>query len=147
MQLLSIVSLFSALSILFKHHTKRIYEIGLDLLSNTTNAKLGKLEVIMSKELENLSNKVVEKAAWIQILLSKMTNDEFGLLLSISKVDGFQATEALKPNLRLLRSKGLIHHDQPTMANSSEVWISELGKEFVLALNKAEVLGQSEKNY
>jgi len=144
MQLLSIASLIAALLILFKHQTKQIFDIGLELLGSTTNAKLGKLEVKISKELEDLSDKIVEKTAWVQILLSKMSNDEFGLLLSISKSEKHLATEALKTNLRSLRSKGLIHHDKPTMAESTEVWLTELGKKFVDTLDKAEIVNQYE---
>ena len=140
MQILAIFSLIAALATLFIRKTKQIFEICLELLRYTTTAKLGKLEVKISKELEGISQKVVEKAAWVQILLSRMSNEEVGLLLAISKVEKYPATGGLKDKFRSLRAKGLIQHDKPSMHESSEVWLSELGKEFAEALSKAEVV-------
>jgi hypothetical protein len=140
MQMLATVSLIAALATLFKNQTKQVLDICFEMMKSTTTAKLGKLEFQISKELENISKSVAERVAWVHILLSKMSNEEIGLLLAISKVEKYPATEALKNNLRSLRAKGLIQHDKSSMSKSSEVWLSELGKEFAEVLNKAEIV-------
>ena len=131
MQLLTVVSLLAILAIIFMEQTKRVLKIILDLLSSTKVAKLGKLEVQIAKELEDISERVAGQTAWVQILLSHLTKDEIGLLLAISKVKRFTITNALKDRLRSLRGQGLIQHDKSTMKASTKVWLTELGHDFV----------------
>ncbi len=140
MQLLAIISLIMLLAILFKYQTKRIINIGLELLSSTKQAKIGKLELQIDKKLEDLSDRIVKQAGWVQILLSQLESDGVGLLLAISKVDKFTATNALKEKLRSLRSRGLIQHNKATMADSTEVWLTKLGNDFVKILIEAEAV-------
>ena len=145
MQILAIVSLIFALAILFKNQTKQILYICLGLLSSASKAKIGNLEVQISKELEDISKRMVKQAAWIQILLSEMTKDEMGLLLQISKVNRYSATDALKTKLRSLRAKGLIQHDMSTMAESKNVWLTELGHELAKAIEIAGTVKDQQK--
>ena len=141
MQSLAVISLITALAILFKYQTRRVLEVGLDLLSSTRQAKLGKLEIEIDKKLEDVSGRIARQAAWVQILLSQLTDDEVGLLLAMSKTERFAAADALKGKLRSLRARGLIQHDMPKMADSKEVWLTELGQDFVKVLLKAEGIG------
>ena len=137
MQTLAIISLISALAILFKLQTKQVIEIGLDLIRNTRQAKLGKLEVQVDKTLEDISERIDRQSGWVQILLSQLTSDEVGILLAMSKTDKFPVKDDLKKKLRSLRNRGLIEHDEPKMRDSREVYLTKLGEEFVKILVEA----------
>jgi hypothetical protein len=134
MQAVAIVALVASLAVIFKHQAAQIYKSGLDLIQSTKQAKLGSLEVHLSRELENLPDRLMRQAAWIQMLLSQLDSEQIGLLLSISKVDKYPATGALKDRLRSLRARGLIHHNEATMEAATEVWLTELGRDLAGAL-------------
>lgn len=141
MQVLAVISLVATLAILFEYQARRILEIGLNLFENTRQAKLGRLKIQIDKRIEDISERIVRQSAWVQILLSQLTNDEVGLLLAIAKTERFAATDALKNTLRSLRARGLIQHDMPTMADSKEVWLTGIGQDFVRVLLEAEAKG------
>ncbi len=129
------------MAILFKYQTIRVIEILIELLRSTKHAKLGKLEVQIDQKLEDISKRIVRQAGWVQILLSQLTSDEVGLLLAISKTDKFSAKNALKDKLRILRANGLLQHNKQTMSDAEEVWLTDLGKDFVKILIDSEAVG------
>lgn len=143
MQAVAIVALMAALAIVFMHSGRRAFEAALDLFGGINRARLGKLELVISRQLESMSDRIVQRAAWAQIVLSQLRSEDVGLLLAISTVRRYPATEALKHQLRSLRARGLILHDKATLAESSEVWLSELGQEVASLLREAENMDTS----
>ena len=140
MQILAIVALVSLFVTIYTCKAMQLYESGLEILQSTQQAKIGSLEVQVGKKIEDLSNRLIRQAAWVQMVLTQLSSDQIGILLSISKVEKYPAKEALKNQLRALRARGLIYHDKPTMADSNEVWLSELGKELTDTIMNAETI-------
>lgn len=138
MQAVAIVALMAALAIVFMHSGRRAFEAALDLFGGINRARLGKLELEISRQLESMSDRIVQRATWAQIVLSQLRSEDVGLLLAVSAAKTYPATEALKNQLRSLRARGLIQHDKATMAESSEVWLSDLGQELANLLREAE---------
>lgn len=134
MQAVAIVALIASLAVIFKRPARQLYESGLELIQSTKQAKLGGLEFQLSRELENLPDRLMRQAAWVQMLLNQLGSEQIGLLLSISKVERYPATGALKNRLRSLRARGLIQHNEATMEAATEVWLSKLGRDFADAI-------------
>ena len=139
MQIVAIVALVIAIGILYKSRTRQVFEFLIEILSRTRQAKLGSFEIEISKELQDISKRLIKKAAWVQVILPELSSDDIGVLLSLSNEERNQANEALKGQLRSLRKKGLIAHNKPTLAESSEVWLTELGRDLVSVILEPEV--------
>ena len=133
MQTLAIVATFLFLSSLYTHQVKRLLEIFFVLVKQTKQAKFGNLEVNLKDNplkqtvLDNLS---IEKE-WIRVIVSDLTPTHISLLLAINKVGRFQFNYQMINTLRDLRDKGLIQHNDVTIAGSNTVWLTEIGNEVV----------------
>lgn len=135
MEILAIISMFSVLALLFKRRTLTMLNLTIELLKSAKQAKFGNLELQLDKKLQDISTLLVKRAAWIQILLSQLSSDEIGLLLNTSKAKKLVITsDRMREQLRILRNRGLILHDKPAISNSTQAWLSDLGKELVSAL-------------
>ena len=139
LEFLSIAMIFAILALIYKNQTQRVLDMVIDLLSGTKQAKFGDLEIHMDKKLQDFSELAVQKAVWVQILLSQLSSKHMGLLFTIYKEDKYTPTNALKNELRDLRARGLLHHDAPTMNESTQVWLTDLGKELAKTMLESPV--------
>ena len=132
MQTMAVGCMCLFIALMYKEKSKKVFDTVVELLATTKQAKWGNLEVILEKKLDAIgatSGSMARKVAWAQAILSTLTAKEIGLLLSISKVERFDAVVGIMGGLRNLREVGLIQHNEPTMAGSTQVWLTDLGKE------------------
>lgn len=135
LQIVSIVSLILLLGLLYKRYTRQGIDILLSLLKNTKQAKFGQLEISIEKKIAELSKLAINRSVLMNIILSKLDPEHLGLLITIFKEGKHRPIAANKNRLRDLRSFGLLHHNNPTMADSTEVWLTNLGNEIADALS------------
>ena len=136
LQIMAITAIIAVLALAYRDHTRQIFEVGLKLLRGTTQAKFGSLELTLTE----LTDKVekVERATWVSIMLSQLSAEEVGLLVDVAKTKEYSPPDAVKGQLRKLRAKGLIKHDEPLLADSSRVWLTEAGVELARMLEPPE---------
>jgi hypothetical protein len=123
-----------ALCVLYKRQVSHAFTTALDLLKNTTEAKLGALEIRTEKRIADLASRLDRPPTWANAVLSQLSSEEVGLLLSVSKQPTYTPNSATKKHLRGLRDRGLIEHDKPTLEDSGVVWSTLLGKELAQVL-------------
>lgn len=121
---LAIVCLLLFCAVLFRHRLIRAFDAGLDLLANARRAKVGGMELEIEKRLADFSAELLKTSAWAQVLVSQLSQEDVGLMLSLANCNRLQAVDALKNRYRVLRERGLLEHDQPTMSDSTPVWLS-----------------------
>lgn len=127
MEFLAIASLVILAAVVYKHRSRQAMDIGYELLKKTQTAKVGDFEFTIEQKLKDYSRLLSKQAEWIRIILSEMTAEQISLLLAIYRAERYEARN--KDTLRALRARALLHHNAPTMSASTEVWLSELGKE------------------
>lgn len=130
MQTVSSVAIVGFILIIYKSQILLLRNLIMNLIKSTKQAKLGSFEVqIGDKTIE--SSRFQTFSTLTQILLTTTSSEEIGILAEISKTDKFEPKEALKIKLRALRDKGLINHNNTSLENASEVWITETGKSLI----------------
>ncbi|MCK9386427.1 MAG: hypothetical protein M0Q15_17595 [Nevskia sp.] len=134
LQWLAMAALFGALCVLYKQWLSRAFATALDLLKNTTEAKLGALEIRTEKRITELAIRLDRTPVWVNAVLSQLSSEEVGLLLSVTRQRTYTPSAATKKHLRSLRDRGLIEHDKSTLEDSSVVWSTSLGQELTNAL-------------
>jgi len=134
MQVLAIFSMLGILGVLYKRIMHDLIDIGFNLLRAMRQAKLGELEFQIEEKLKDFSNLAAKNATWVPIVLSQLSSEHIGLLMSIHKAGKYGPSGAAKRKLRDLRARGLVAHNRATMADSTEVWLSPLGNELVNVL-------------
>jgi hypothetical protein len=141
MQFLGTAALLACLAILFKHSAMRVASIALDLLASAKEAKLGSFEIELSKRLDDVTKRLTGQPEWVTVLLGGLTSGDIGLLLALATVDRYPLTAALAPQFRRLRERGLIQHDNTSMASSNFVWLTDLGRNVVASLITTDLTG------
>lgn len=137
MQTIASVSILLFVVVLYKHQIQQLRDIVFGILKDAKQAKVGQLEFQIGKD--NLGHLLKENSAYSafsQIFLQGLEVEDVGLLNEISKTEKYLPKGAIKDRLRGLRAKGLIDHNQTTMAESTEVWLTETGKRLVEEINK-----------
>ena len=127
MEFLAITTMVLLAAVIYKWRARRAMDIGYELLRKARTAKVGDFEFTIEQKLKDYSRLLGQQAEWIRIILSEMTTEQISLLLAIYRAERHEARD--KDALRALRARGLLHHNAPTMNASTEVWLSELGKE------------------
>jgi hypothetical protein len=138
LQFVAIAGFIGVLCVVYKPTVVRAAEILLELLGRLTQAKYGGFEVQVGRESvgEILS---ADAPAWVRSVLGSMTSSHVGLVLAIDKSGSLRVTGGVLKALRGLRGLGLIEHDGPTLAGSSHVQLTALGKDVVLHLRRPSV--------
>lgn len=132
LELLAIVSILFIGIIVYKRRVIELADTSLDLLGRTNIAKLGEVELSVHQKYKDYSALLQNQAEWIRIILSDLTSEQISLLLAIYHSGRYEARE--KNQLRALRARGLLLHNAPTLGDSNEVWLSELGKDLASSL-------------
>jgi hypothetical protein len=127
MEFLAIATMVLLAAVIYKWRARQAMDIGYELLRKARTAKVGDFEFTIEQKLKDYSRLLGQQAEWIRIILSEMTAKQISLLLAIYRAERHEARD--KDALRALRARGLLHHNAPTMGASTEVWLSELGKE------------------
>lgn len=127
MEFLAIATMVFLAAVIYKWRARQAMDIGYELLRKARTAKVGDFEFTIEQKLKDYSRLLGQQAKWIRIILSEMTAEQISLLLAIYRAERHEARD--KDALRALRARGLLHHNAPTMGASTEVWLSELGKE------------------
>ncbi len=134
-QAIAIVSLMGMLGLAYKSHALRFLDLAFSLMAKTREAKYGDAVVKIGGRELNLPQ--LESALpWVRLVLSSLSNQEISLLVQASSTDSYQIHSAHKNSMRNLRSHGLIVHNEPTMAASTEVSLTERGRDLALFLDQ-----------
>ena len=137
MQTPAIFSLVLLICLIYRSHLLKVFDIVLSLLRKTKQAKIGNVEVNLSDSWkQSIADTIVTNKAWVKPMLSNLTAEEMNFLLLINKAGKFKTSDAVKDTLRGLRAKGLLQHNNKTMANATEAWLTELGIELVDIITK-----------
>ncbi|RIV23799.1 hypothetical protein DYU11_12580 [Fibrisoma montanum] len=130
MQTVASVAIAGFILIIYKSQILILRNIIVNLVKSTKQAKLGSFELqIGDKTIE--SSRFQNFSTLTQILLTTTSSEEIGVLAEIAKTDKFEPKEALKIKLRALRDKGLINHNNTSLENANEVWITETGRNLI----------------
>lgn len=139
LEMLAIAIMLAMIAIIYKAHTKRLVNSSLDLMSNTQQAKFGNLEV----QVREVTSITAGMSPWVQLVTSQLSSRDIGLLLLIHSEGRLKNTDhinfdSVRENLRELRYRGLLHHNQQTLQDSSEVWLTKLGTRLAEELLKSD---------
>ena len=110
---------------------------SLELLGRAKIAKVGDVELTVEQKGKNYSELLTKQDEWVRVIISELTSEQIGTLIAIHKSGKANAQD--KNLLRILRSHGFLLHNAPSMAESTEVWLSKLGNEIASRLTKEEV--------
>jgi DNA integrity scanning protein DisA with diadenylate cyclase activity len=137
METLAITSMVFVGVIIFKHRVLMFITIILELLNKTKIAKVGDLELTVEQKEKDFSKTLKQQDEWVRVVLADLTSEQIGMLIVISKTGVYKIKAREKDSLRILRAHGLVFHNAPTMTESTEVWLSEFGKEIAERLVSA----------
>ena len=135
MEILAITTIIFIGVIAYKTRVRRAMDIGFELFRRTRVAKVGDVEFTVEQTLKDYSRLLDQQAEWMRVILSDLTSEQISLLIAVYKAGRYEARD--KDSLRALRARGLLFHNAPSMTASTEVWLSELGKEIVASLLQA----------
>ena len=127
MEFLAIATMVLLAAVIYKWRARQAMDLVYELLRKAKTAKVGDFELTIEQKLKDYSRLLSQQAEWIRIILSEMTAEQISLLLAIYRAGRYEARS--KDALRALRARGLLHHNALTMKASTEVWLSDLGKE------------------
>ena len=133
MQTLAIVSIALLFCILYMDQVKQAVKIAFALAKQTKQAKFKDFEINLTDPFRQIIlDCVPPDKQWAKAIVSDFTSAHIALLIAINKAGTFKCAEAIKSGLRDLRDKGLLDHNNDSMAKADIVWLTELGKELVL---------------
>ena len=127
LQIVVIACLIFISFVFYKSQVKAIYDFLKGILVKARQAEIGNLKIELSDSLEKLTYFATQKSIGIQLVLSKLNEEQISLLLAIYHEGKSEAKN--KDSLRVLRNYGLIEHDSEKLSNSSIVWLKPFGKE------------------
>lgn len=133
-QFFAIASLLILIALLKANQTRRFLDEALNFLRRTSGAKLGEFEISAGAPSDDLAPLYAGKQAWERAIIAQLSPDHIGLLFAIWKAGEYHPRQAHKPRLRLLRDRGLLHHDNDTMELAQKVWLSETGTALVQSI-------------
>ncbi len=136
MEMLAITSMVFIGAVMFKERIVMFLTTSLELLGRAKIAKVGDLELTVEQNNKNYSELLTQQEEWVRVIISELTSEQIGTLIAIHKSGKTNARD--KNLLRILRGRGLLLHNAPSMAESTEVWLSELGNEIASRLTKKE---------
>ena len=118
--------------VFYKSQVKVVFNLLKEIFINARQAEIGNFKIELGNSLEKLSYFTTQKSVGIQLILSKLKEEQISLLLALYHEGKSDAKN--KDALRILRDYGLIEHDAVTMENSSSVWLKPFGKELAKIL-------------
>jgi hypothetical protein len=113
--------------VFYKSQVKVLYNLFKAIIVKTRQAEIGNLKIELNDSLEKLTYFAAQKSIGIQLIMSKLNEEQISLLLGIYREGKLEAKN--KDSLRVLRNYGLIEHDSDTLGKASYVWLKPFGKE------------------
>jgi HAMP domain-containing protein len=137
LQVVAVIAIIATLAILYRGIARQFLDAVLELARHATQAKWGNLEVQIDKKFETLSGLVSTRVGWVKAVASRLAPEHVGLLLQIQRAGRYAFPAGVRTQLRVLRNSGLIEHNAPSLGESTEVWLSKAGEEFVVGIADA----------
>ena len=144
LQVVAIFAIVLLIGVLYKNLARKAIDIIFSLTRNTKQAKFGQLEINIEKKLAEYSQSAITQFAWMNVILSRLSPEHIGLLLTIQREEKHNIINASKDKLRDLRSFGLLRHDSDSMEKSTEVWLTDLGNEIASTLTTKSLTTEKE---
>lgn len=133
-QTVASVAIVGILAIVYKQQLILLRNLLFDVAKSTKMAKFGEMEVqIGDKTFDN--QKIQTFSLLSQMLLRSTNSEEIGLLAEISKFETYPAHDSMKLRLRNLRDKGLITYNGTSLDSSTEIWVTDTGKNLLIELD------------
>lgn len=134
MEILAILTLAGIGAVIYKHRVLMFFDVVVEFAQHANVAKVGDLELAVNKQKTDLSKLFELEIDWMRAVVSQLNSEHIGLLISVHKAGKYRPRQGEKNNLRVLRSRGLLKQNAPTMLQSTTVWLSNLGSEIAEAL-------------
>ncbi len=134
MEILAIVSLIFAGAVIYKSRAQKVINLGFNIVQRARTAKVAGVEINVEEQAKDYSRLLDRQAEWIRTIVGDLTSEQIALLIAVYKAGRYPAVN--KDALRVLREKGLLFHNAPSMGESNEVWLSDIGKEIASNLLK-----------
>lgn len=132
MEILAVTAVILIGIVIYRNRVRSLLDIGFDILRRAQSAKIGDVEFTAERKAKATLDASAQHPEWVRMLLSDLTGEQVALLIAIFKEGKLGASD--KENLRILRTRGLLLHNQQTMAESTEVWLTPLGQEVAAQL-------------
>ncbi len=132
MEVLAITTVILIGIVVYRRFVVRIIDIGVDKLQNSRIAKIGDFELTSDGKNQTIFVPNDRQPEWVRMTLSNLTAEQVALLVVMYKQGRISAND--KSNLRVLRSRGLVMHNKKTMNESTEAWLTDLGKQIAVHL-------------
>ena len=132
MQTLLIIVLLLILVLFYRGFVLRFVQLGLRFLTRVDQARFKDLELKSERQSQMLTELERKQVGVVHgALLLEMDTQAVAVLTSIAQKGRGPYPSAWQSTVRYLRDRGLVEHDQTKLRDSSEVWLSETGRDLV----------------
>ncbi len=132
MEILAITTVILIGIVVYRNFVVNLLDVGVDKLRRSRTTKIGDIELTSDGKGQTIYIPNDRQPEWVRMTLSDLTAEQVALLVVMYKQGKIDARD--KSNLRVLRSRGLISHDKKTMRESSEAYLTDLGKQIAAQL-------------
>jgi hypothetical protein len=132
MEILAITTVILIGIVVYRNFVVGLLDVGVEKLQRSRTTKIGDIELTSDEKGQTTYIPNDRHPEWVRMTLSDITAEQVALLVVMYMQGKINARD--KSNLRVLRSRGLIIHNKRTMRESSEAWLTDLGKQIATHL-------------
>lgn len=126
MEILAMTSILLLGTIVYRNPLRSFIDIIFKIVRHAQISKIGELQFTSEGSPRTNREAFTQHPEWCRMLLSGLSDEQLAILVAIFKEGKLRASD--KENLRSLRDRGLLSHNQQTLLESTEVWLTALGE-------------------
>lgn len=134
----AVLSLTLLVLILYRSYTKALIDGLIGLITSARVAKVGQVEFQVDRKIMDVSSMTLK-----QLLLNELTPRDANLLLSVYQMKRWEPRgNGVLDRLRVLRDRGWLAYDRPTLGESSAVWLTPTGEAVARLISSEPNIGE-----